>query len=117
MKRRDFIALVGGTIALPTGAAAQQRSAEPPRVGVLKGSRSEAFDAFTEGLRKAGYIDGQNLLMEARFYGTSLRAANEFASELVALKSTVIFASDPYAIRAVRPIQSQLLALTWKTIL
>ena len=101
MKRRDFIALVGGTIALPTGAAAEQRSAEPPRVGVLKGSRNEIFDAFTEGLRKAGYIDGQNLLMEARFYGTSLRAADEFASELVALKSTVIFASDPYAIRAV----------------
>jgi len=98
MKRRDFIALVGGAIALPTGAAAQQRL---PRVGILMRARNEYFDALMEGLRKAGYIDGQNLLMEVRLHGTSLRAVDEFASELVALKSTVIFAATPYAIRAV----------------
>ena len=106
MHRRHFIALLGGAIALPCAAAAQQkampeRSAEPPRAGILIGSRNENFDALTEGLRQAGYIDGQNLLIEARFYGTSLRAVDEFASELIALKSTVIFASNPYAIRAV----------------
>jgi putative ABC transport system substrate-binding protein len=54
-----------------------------------------------QGLREAGYVDGQNMLLETRFHHGSLDRIDEFSRELVALKCSVIFATAPYAIRAV----------------
>src|SRR5262249_59210937 len=44
---------------------------------------------------------GQNMLLETRFYSGAIDRIDEFASELVALKCSVILATAPYAIRAV----------------
>jgi putative tryptophan/tyrosine transport system substrate-binding protein len=52
-------------------------------------------------LREAGYIDGQDVLMEKRFHGAALDRIDAFANELVALKCKVIFAGAPYGIQAV----------------
>src|SRR5262249_1140136 len=62
--------------------------------------RSENSEAFEQGLRAAGYVDGQNVLLEKRFSGGAVDRIAEAARELVALRCSIIFASNPYSIRA-----------------
>jgi len=100
-KRREFIATLGGAAAWPLAAAAQQPARHLPRIGSIQNFRNENFEAFIQGLREAGYVDRQNILLETRFYGGVLDRIDEFARELVALKCSVILATAPYAIRAV----------------
>jgi putative ABC transport system substrate-binding protein len=103
MRRRDFIssALLGGVAVVwaPT-ARAQQPAGKIPRIGFLLNVRSELVTALMEGLSDAGYVEGQNMLVETRFHGPMLDRVVQFASELVALKCDVIFAAGPYAIQA-----------------
>jgi putative ABC transport system substrate-binding protein len=93
MRRREFITLVGGSaVAWPLAARAQQ-SAKVPRVGFLfYGSPGPApeVDAFRQGLRELGYIEGQNITVEYRFAGGRVEQLPELAAELVRLKLDVI---------------------------
>jgi putative ABC transport system substrate-binding protein len=100
MKRREFITLLGGAVAWPLAARAQQRMGKIPRVGFLLNVQSELVVALFEGLRDAGYIDGQNMVVETRFSGRMLDRITDFANELAALNCDVIFAAGPYAIQA-----------------
>jgi putative ABC transport system substrate-binding protein len=101
MKRRQFLGMLGGAVvAWPLAARAQQPVGGIPRIGVLQSFRNENVVAFIQGLREAGYIDGQNVVVEIRLYGTMLDRVSEFANELVVLKCDVIFAAAPYAIQA-----------------
>jgi putative tryptophan/tyrosine transport system substrate-binding protein len=101
LKRREFVGLLGSiAVAWPLMARAQQTASKHPRIGVIQTFRSELFEAFLSSLREAGYVDGQNMLLEARFYGSAPDHLDEVAGELVALKCSVIFAANPYAIRA-----------------
>ena len=66
MRRREFIALLGGAAAWPLAARAQQ-TAKIPRVGFLfygSPGPSPEVDAFRQGLRELGYIEGQNIAVE-----------------------------------------------------
>ena len=71
-RRKLVIAFGAGALAAPLVSFAQQQG-KMWRVGLLyNGSRQSAIDtgrypAFIEGMRKAGYIEGQNLVIEARF--------------------------------------------------
>jgi putative tryptophan/tyrosine transport system substrate-binding protein len=100
LKRRDIITLVGGAAAWPFAVRAQQSEGTLPRVGAIHNVPTENSEAFEQGLRDAGYVDGQNVKLEERFAGTALDRLDEVARELVALKCSVIFASNPYGIRA-----------------
>ena len=101
MRRREFLGALGGAAAIwPLAARAQQPAARLPRIGSISNFRNENLDAFVQGLREAGYVDGQNMLLETRFYDGAVGRIDEFASELVALRCSVIFASAPYAIQA-----------------
>jgi putative tryptophan/tyrosine transport system substrate-binding protein len=101
MKRRQFISLLGGAAATwPLAAYAQQAAGKTPHIGLLWISQNENTTAFLQGLRDAGYIDGQSAIVEARYYETMLDRLAELANELVALKCDVIFAGGPYAIEA-----------------
>jgi len=68
MKRRDFMALLGGAAAWPLGAEAQQSM---PVIGVLGpgSAESNAFRVtpFRQGLNESGYVLGQNLMVEFRW--------------------------------------------------
>jgi len=97
MRRREFITLLGGAAASwPLAARAQQRMGKIARAGFLLNVPSELVAALFEGLRDAGYIDGQNMLVETRFAGLMLDRITEFVNELVGLNCDVIFAAGPY---------------------
>jgi putative ABC transport system substrate-binding protein len=100
MRRREFVTLIGGAAAWPLAARAQQRAGRIPRVGFLLNVRSELVDTLFKGLRDAGYIEGQNIVFEARLAGNMLDRIDQFASQLVALNCDLIFAAGPYAIHA-----------------
>ena len=103
MQRREFITLLIGTAqaAWPLVARAQQPAGKLPRIGSIQTFQNKNTEAFRQGLREAGYVDGQNMLLETRLHQGTLDRINEFSRELVALKCSVIFAANPYAIRAV----------------
>jgi putative ABC transport system substrate-binding protein len=101
VKRREFITLLGGVAAWPLAARAQQPAGKLPRVGIMQTQPDENTEAFSQGLREAGYVDRQNILLETRYHHGSLERIDEFARDLVALKCNIIFASAPYTIRAV----------------
>jgi putative ABC transport system substrate-binding protein len=101
MKRREFITLVGAAAAWPLVARAQHAAEKFPRIGSIQNFQNENFEAFIQGLREVGYVDGQNMSLETRFYRGALDRIDEFARDLVALKCSVILATAPYAIRAV----------------
>ena len=119
MRRREFITLLGSATAWPLAARAQQqRTGTIPRVGFLLNVQSELVVALFDGLRDAGYIDRQNMVVETRFVGEMLDRIGEFANELVALNCDVIFAAGPYAIQALVRATSTIpiVAIVWKAI-
>jgi putative ABC transport system substrate-binding protein len=65
MRRREFITLLGGAAAWPLAAHAQQRSAKVPRIGII--DDSPIWNAFRQGLRDLGYLEGQNIVFEYRY--------------------------------------------------
>lgn len=72
MKRRKFITLLGGVVVAWSPFAWAQQAAKVPRIGFLfYGSSGPApeIDAFRQGLREHGYIEGQNIAVEYRYAG------------------------------------------------
>jgi putative tryptophan/tyrosine transport system substrate-binding protein len=97
VKRREFITLLGGAaFGWPLAARAQQLS-KLPRIGFLQRVRNENVVAFIQALRDAGYVDGQNAVIETRIFETTLDRVPDFAKELVDLKCDVILAASQYA--------------------
>ena len=87
MKRREFIALVGGAASWPLSALAQQPKV--PTIGVLvigNISPGQFWREFRQGLRDLGYVEGQNIRFEFRSAEGHLDRLPELAAELVRLK-------------------------------
>src|SRR5947209_3253856 len=98
MKRREFITLLSGAAAAwPVVARAQQQAGKVPRIGFLQRIQNENVVAFIQALRDAGYIDGQNAVIETRIFETTLDRLPDLAKELVDLKCDVILAASQYA--------------------
>jgi putative tryptophan/tyrosine transport system substrate-binding protein len=93
-----LVTLILGLLVAPLAAEAQPGGV--PRIGVLQVLQNENVTAFVQALRDLGYVDGQNVLIETRFYGDMLDQLPKLANELVTLKCDVILAAAPYAIRA-----------------
>ena len=93
MKRREFIALVGGVAAWPIAARAQQ-PAKMYRIGFFSASSGlgPGHSAFTEALRELGWIDGKNITFEGRYAENRLDRLPVLAAELVHLNVDVIVA-------------------------
>jgi len=101
--RRQFVAVLGGAVAWPLAARAQQ-PAKIPLLGYLTGDSLSADlprrDAFKQGLREFGYNDGQNILVEYRTAAGSVERLSEFAAEFSRLNVDVIFAFTTGAVQA-----------------
>jgi putative tryptophan/tyrosine transport system substrate-binding protein len=94
MKRRQFIALVGGA-AVAGLLAARAQQTQMRRIGalILGNADAEAFrKEMREGLSKAGYIEGRNILFDIRSAQGKLDLLPELAAELVATKVDVLVA-------------------------
>jgi putative ABC transport system substrate-binding protein len=97
-RRRFLIALGAGVLAVPRGSLAQQQS-KVARIGFLYfGSRQSALDtgrynAFVQGMRELGYVEGTNFIIEARFADGNNERLPALAAELVRLKVDVIVAT------------------------
>jgi ABC-type uncharacterized transport system substrate-binding protein len=98
-KRVTRIALCTMLLALSFPAQAQQAK-KVFRVGILENVASPRTEAFRQGLRDLGYVEGENLAIESRF-GTDERLP-DLAAELVRLKIDVIFAPNTNAIQAAK---------------
>lgn len=102
--RKLFIATLAlGILAAPLAADAQ-RPAKVARIGVLSsGFESVArHEAFRQGLRELGYVEGQNIGVEYRWAAGRDNRLPDFAAELVRLKVDVIVAAGTRAIRAAK---------------
>ena len=98
--RRQFL-VTGALLATPLGAKAQLAKAAP-RVGVLVFTEmpNDFRDAFGQGLRDEGYVEGQNIRIEWRSANGRSDRATEIAAEFVQLKVDVIVASLSPAVQA-----------------
>ena len=101
MKAIALITLALGLFLAPYPSQAQS-VAKTPRIGIL----TPAFDpyppleAFRQGLRDLGYVEGQSIALEYRFADGKLERLPELAAELVRLKVDVILAEGSPAVRA-----------------
>jgi putative tryptophan/tyrosine transport system substrate-binding protein len=100
MKRRDFIAgLLGGAAAAwPLIGRAQHSDRNAPRIGFLTrktdASVSAQIDAFRQGLRDLGWVEGRSISIEYRDAGGQLDRLRPLAAELVALNADAIVTVD-----------------------
>src|SRR5712691_5301402 len=96
MERRRFMAaLAGGLLAAPLAAEAQQ-AAKVARIGYLStnlAANPHIHEAFRQGLRDLGYIEGRNVVIEYRDAEGKSERLPALAAELVALKVDVIVAA------------------------
>jgi ABC-type uncharacterized transport system substrate-binding protein len=100
MRRREFITLLGGAATTWPITARAQGQPRVPRVGFLQGVQNENVAVFIRGLKDQGYIEGQNVRIETRIYGTKLDRLSDLVTEIVGLQCNVIVAAAPYAIVA-----------------
>ncbi len=96
MKPREFVSLLGGAVAWPLGARAQERVR---RIGVLMSlaevdpETKRRIGAFLERLRQLGWADGGNAQINYRWSGGNPNDIRRYAAELAALAPDVILAT------------------------
>ena len=104
LRRREFNTLLGGALAWPLAARAQQAGIW--RIGLLETSSASAarlllWEALRQRLRELGYLEGQNIAFEPRFADGKSDRLSASAAELVGLKVDVIVTSGtPAALAA-----------------
>ena len=94
MPRRTFLAAIAGALLAAPLAAEAQQAAKVARIAYLSpnlASTPHLRDAFLQGLRDLGYVEGRNVVIEYRDAEGKLERVPALAAELVALKVDVIF--------------------------
>src|SRR5262249_14384339 len=108
MKRREFIALVGNSVAAWPLAAYAQQPGEMRRIAVLLAlaeTDPEAKDrikSFQQGMRELGWIEGRNIRIDYRFTAGSRDRLQTHISELVAAIPEVILVNSTPITTALR---------------
>lgn len=104
MNTKTRIVLLMALITAFVHFAEAQEPKKIPRIGSLSGgspsSSAPRVEAFRQGLRALGYIDGQNIAFEHRYAEGNLDRVPDFVAELIGLKVDVIVLGTEQAIRA-----------------
>jgi len=102
MKRRAFITLLGGAAASWPFAARAQQAGRAYRLGVLhnQGPQSPQFPPFYDELRRLGFVEGQNLIVDSRGYAVRTEQFPAVVAELVKAQVDAILAGGAAAARA-----------------
>jgi ABC-type uncharacterized transport system substrate-binding protein len=105
MRRREFITMLGGAAATwPLAARAEQPAI--PLVGWLNAGSREGYgssaDLFSQRLKDAGYVEGQNVAIEYRFADNQYDRLPELLAELIQRRSAVIVANTTPSARAAK---------------
>src|SRR5262249_21501341 len=112
MRRREFIALLGGAMAARPLAAQAQQGERARRIGVIMSLAADDREtqarhaAFLQGLQQLGWIDGRNARIEFRG-ATDADHIRRYAAELVALAPDVILSSGT-AVAGTRSIDKKI---------
>ena len=99
MRRREFIALLGGAAATWPLAARAQQGERMRRIGVLTATVSDDVEgrarlaAFQQGLQQLGWAEGRNMRIDTRWAGANAAEIRKHAAELVALAPDVILST------------------------
>ena len=104
IRRREFVALLGGAAAWPIAARAQQGD-RVRRIGVLfspgpNPAAKTGVSAFTQALADLGWTEGSNVRMDLRWAGGDINRIRALAQELVGLQPDIILATGTTATAA-----------------
>src|SRR5215510_12932206 len=106
MKKAAVPSILVVVVLLALGVTAEaQQPTKIPRIGYLGASRSansERMEAFRQGLRELGYVEGKNIVVEYRYAEGKQDRLPALAAELVRLKVDVIVTTGPTVTRAVK---------------
>ena len=113
MRRRDFIAIVGGAV-LASAPEVRGQQGKPARLGLMEGG--EGTDPTVQNLRRQfvvgmhdlGYIEGRDYILETRYAAGQLERFESYARELVEIKVDIIVAGGEAAIRAAKRATTQI---------
>jgi putative tryptophan/tyrosine transport system substrate-binding protein len=102
MRRREFISLIGGAAAWPVAARAQRPGV--PVIGFLRSTSladsTQFVTAFRQGLKEAGFVEGQNVAIELRFAEGRSDRLPGLVADLIHKSVAVIVANNPAAVVA-----------------
>jgi putative ABC transport system substrate-binding protein len=104
MERRAFLAAIAGSVlAAPLGVGAQP-AGKGPRIGILWAYSPSVVslfaEAFRQGLRGLGYVEGQNIALEERWAEGRFDRLPSLAAELVRLNVDIIVTASTPAVQA-----------------
>src|SRR5262245_41119241 len=104
IERRTFLFGAGGAALIRHPIASAQQPAKVHHIGWLgvgtQGMANRPMEAFWQGMRDLGYVEGQNIILEVRTAEGRLERLPELASELLRLKVVLILATVTSATRA-----------------
>ena len=107
MDRRKFIGTLAGGL-VPTTTSRAQSATQVRRVGFLLGATPDAvaplFNALNDGLRDRGYVEGRNLILEARYGNGRMERLPDLAAKLVRLRVEVIVTGTNIHVASVRRV-------------
>ena len=117
MRRRDLLALLGGAAAVLPLAAEAQQAAKVVRIGYLAANLAASphlREAFLQGLRDLGYVEGRNVAIEYRDAEGKYERFPALATELVALKvDVIVVTSTPSAVAVKQATRTIPIVFTW----
>jgi putative ABC transport system substrate-binding protein len=105
MERRTFLGMMAGSLLAAPLAAEAQPVAKVPRIGYLAlnpTANPHLHEAFRQGLRDLGYVEGRNVVIESRDAEGKPERLPALAAELVALKVDVLVAQSTVAALAAK---------------
>jgi putative tryptophan/tyrosine transport system substrate-binding protein len=116
VKRREFIALLGGAATWPLAARAQQ-AGKLPKIGLVSIGASHTdpanFGPFLEQMRELGYVDGQNVIFDRRFAAGDDSLIDGFIADLVRRPVDIIVATGTREAAAARRATSSIPIVTF----